>query len=272
MGVYTFAKNLANFKKLQSHAIRVIRYDGNNKLFAKEDITAGKGVAVGFEGLLNFIRMRLPLTTEIYDKKGQRIERTDYPDIVIREIVANQIVHQDFSISGTNPMIEIYDNRIEFTNPGIPINEPDRLLDLPPISRNEDLANLFRKMHLVESRGSGIDKIIITLENENLPAPEISAKGDNTSVIIFKRKHISEMTDKERINAIFYHASIMYVENDYMTNKTVRDRFGLTSKQSPLATKIISAAVKSSKVKPYDENAGNKFMQYIPYYAKGYNE
>ena len=65
MGVYTFAKNLANFKKLQSHAIRVIRYDGNNKLFAKEDITAGKGVAVGFEGLLNFIRMRLPLTTEI---------------------------------------------------------------------------------------------------------------------------------------------------------------------------------------------------------------
>ena len=81
--------------------------------------------------------MRLPLTTEIYDKKGQRIERTDYPDIVIREIVANQIVHQDFSISGTNPMIEIYDNRIEFTNPGIPINEPDRLLDLPPISRNE---------------------------------------------------------------------------------------------------------------------------------------
>ena len=241
-------------------------------MFAKEDITAGKGVAVGFEGLLNFIRMRLPLTAEIYDKKGQRIEQTDYPNIVIREIVANQIVHQDFSISGTNPMIEIYDNRIEFTNPGIPINEPDRLLDLPPISRNEDLANLFRKMHLVESRGSGIDKIIITLENENLPAPEISAKGDNTSVTIFKRKHISEMNDKERINAIFYHASIMYVENDYMTNKTVRDRFGLTSKQSPLATKIISAAVKSGKVKPYDENAGNKFMQYIPYYAKGYNE
>ena len=72
-------------------------------------------------------------------------------------------------------MIEIYDNRIEFTNPGVPINEPDRLLDLPPISRNEDLANLFRKMHLVESRGSGIDKIIITLESENLPAPDISA-------------------------------------------------------------------------------------------------
>ena len=124
MGAYTFAKNLSNFEKLKSHAIRVIRYDGNNKLYAKEDITAGKGVAVGFEGLLNYIRIRLPLTTEIYDKNGQRIERTDYPDIVIREIVANQIVHQDFSISGTNPMIEIYDNRIEFTNPGVPINEP----------------------------------------------------------------------------------------------------------------------------------------------------
>ena len=56
------------------------------------------------------------------------------------------------------------------------------------------------------------------------------------------------MNDKERVNAIFYHASILYVENDYMTNKTVRDRFGLTSKQSALATKIISSAVKSGKL------------------------
>jgi len=62
------------------------------------------------------------------------------------------------------------------------------LLDLPSISRNEELANLFKKMHLVEARGSGIDKMIITLELQNLPAPDISAKENNTVVTLFERK------------------------------------------------------------------------------------
>ncbi len=272
MGAFSFAKNLTHFSQLQAHALRVIRYAGNNKMSAMIDVTAQKGAAVGFEGLLNFINEHLPRTPETLKTTGQITSDTDYPPLVIREIVANQIVHQDFSARGSAPTIEIFDNRIIFTNPGAPLNKPERLLDMPPYSRNEDLANLFRKMHLVESRGSGIDKIVITLERNNLPAPDISAKDNFTVVTLFQRRSIKDMNNREKVNAIYYHAAILYTEDSYMTNRSLRERFGLNPKQSSIASKLISLAIENGKIKIYDEHAGNKNMQYIPYWGIGYNE
>ena len=57
-----------------------------------------------------------------------------------------------------------------------------------------------------------------------------------------------------------------------MTNSTLRERFGLTNKQSSVASKLISLALENNKIKTYDENAGKKNMQYIPYWGIGYNE
>ena len=272
LGAYTFAKNLSDFEKLHARAVRVIKYKGKNKLAAFSDTTIPRGIVVWFEHLLAHVRNLLPLSEEVYDANGRRIEQTDYPPLVLREAIANQIVHQDFSVIGSRPVIEIFDNRVEITNPGAPINEPNRLLDLPPISRNEELANLFKKMHLVEARGSGIDKMVITLEMQNLPAPDIAAKENNTVVTLFERKSLLEMNDRERINAIYYHAVRLFVEDDYMTNQTVRTRFGLANKQSSLVSKSIMLAVKSGLVKPYNDNASNKFMKYIPFWGKSYNE
>ena len=272
LGAYTFAKDLDEFDSLKSHAVRVIRYHGVNKLAAISDTVILKGVVAGFEDLLSHIRIHLPVQEEVYSESGRRIQKTDYPALAIRELVANQIVHQDFSVRGSNPMVEIYDNRVEIINPGAPINDANRLLDLPPISRNEELANLFKKMHLVEARGSGIDKVIITLEIDNLPAPTIVAKENNTLVTLYQRKELTNMSDRERVNAIYYHASRLYLENSFMTNKSVRERFGLTNKQSAMASKVIALAVKSKAVKPYDDTVGNKFMQYIPFWADSYDE
>lgn len=272
LGAYCFAKYLSSFENLKFHAIRVVRYNGINKMSALEDTTAGKGVVVGFDGLLSYVRRLLPLASEVYEENGQRVEKTDYPSLVIRELIANQIVHQDFSVRGSLPMIEIFDNRVEISNPGAPINDSNRLMDLPPISRNEELANLFKKMHFVESRGSGIDKVIIELENELLPAPDIVAKENYTVVTLHERKVLSKMTDKEKITAIYYHSVRMFIEDSYMTNQSVRKRFGLTDRQSSQATKAIATALRSKMIKPFDENAGNKFMQYIPFWAKGYEE
>lgn len=272
LGAYTFAKDLINFEKLHRKSIRIVRYKGKNRVTALSDRTANMGVAVGFENLLEFVKTTLPLKEEIYDSGGRRIEQTDYPSLVIREIIANQIVHQDFSVMGSRPMIEIFDNRVEFTNPGAPINEPNRLLDLPPISRNEEMANLFKKIKLVESRGSGIDKIIIALEEDNLPAPDISSRENNTVIILYERKSLDEMNEREKLNAIYYHAVRQFIENEYLTNNSVRERFGLSPNQSSLASKTIALAIESGLIKHYNRNAGNKFMQYIPFWGKSYDE
>ena len=84
MGAFTFIKNLKNFENLSAHALRVIRYAGNNKLSAVADNTASKGAAVGFEGLLKFINGHLPRNPETLKDNGQITSDTDYPPLVIR--------------------------------------------------------------------------------------------------------------------------------------------------------------------------------------------
>ncbi|MDR2975981.1 MAG: putative DNA binding domain-containing protein [Streptococcaceae bacterium] len=272
LGAFAFARRLDSFEKLSSHAVRVIRYKGKNKREALADMTAGKGAAIGFFGLLEFIRTHLPVSGEVTLSDGRKLPKTDYPELVIREVVANQLVHQDFSVQGSNPMIEIYDNRIEITNPGAPINEALRLIDMPPISRNNELADLFKKMHLVEQRGSGLDNVIIELEMNNLPAPRFEAKGDYMVVTLFEQKDLKDMQDSERDNVLYWHSVIKSIEDEKMTNKSVRERFNLSSKQASLASRAIAHATKSGLIKAFDENAGNKFMQYIPFWMKSFNE
>ena len=65
-----------------------------------------------------------------------------YRRSAIRELIANALIHQDFRISGTGPIIEVFSERIEITNPGKPLIDTERFLDAPPQSRNEKLGEL----------------------------------------------------------------------------------------------------------------------------------
>ena len=69
----------------------------------------------------------MPRKPETLKENGQITSDTDYPPLVIREIVANQIVHQDFSVKGSSPIIEIFDNRVVFTNPGSPLKSSRKI-------------------------------------------------------------------------------------------------------------------------------------------------
>jgi predicted HTH transcriptional regulator len=102
-----------------------------------------KGYAHGFEGLITYINARLPHNEVLGSALRKDIPM--FPELSIRELVANALIHQDFSQSGTGPRIEIFTDRLEVTNPGIPLIETDRFLDSPPKSRNEALASLMRR-------------------------------------------------------------------------------------------------------------------------------
>jgi len=105
--------------------------------------------------------------------KALRKDIPMYPELAVREVVANAIIHQNFFLQGTSPMIEIFDDRMEVTNPGTPLIETKRFIDSPPISRNEKLASFMRRIGVCEERGSGFDKIVYQTEYYQLPAPEI---------------------------------------------------------------------------------------------------
>jgi predicted HTH transcriptional regulator len=190
-----------------------------------------------------------------------------YPIIAIRELVANAIIHQDFSVSGSSPMIEIFSNRIEITNPGKPIIDPLRFVDHNPESRNEILARFMRRLNICEERGSGIDKVIFECEFNQLPAPEIIVGDNYTRIILYSLKTLRQMDKQDKIRACYLHACLKYVSGEFMTNQSLRERFGIEEHNYSVASRIISDTIASKLVKDYDsDNKSRKYAKYVPYW------
>jgi len=222
--------------------------------------TGSKGYATGFRGLIDYINDKLPSNEEI--DRALRKEVKVYPELAIRELVANAIIHQDFTITGTSPMIEIFSNRIEITNPGKPLIDTKRFIDHSPESRNEKLAGLMRRMGFCEERGSGIDKVIVQIELFQLPAPEF-IEGDNfTRVIIYSPKTLRQMSKPDRIRACYQHCCLKYVSGENMSNQSLRLRLGIEDKNYPMVSRIIKDSIDSGLIKEYDTA-----RMYIPFWA-----
>ena len=260
-----FARQLSNFQSVQRKAPRVIVYTEKSKLESKLDQLGNKGYAVGFQGLVSFIMSQLPQNEIIKDAIRQEV--TIVPEIVIRELVANALIHQDLDLAGTSVMIEIYPDRLEISNPGNPIVPADRFIDGYQ-SRNERLADLMRRMGICEEKGSGIDKVIQTVEVYQLPAPEFISSYNRTVVKIFGHKPFEDMTRDDRIRACYQHACLKYVMNEQMTNQTLRKRFELPESKSATASQVLAQALEAGRIKTDDTIGGSrKFARYLPIWA-----
>jgi predicted HTH transcriptional regulator len=127
LGALLLAKRLKDFPDLARKAARVVVYTGPSKLETRLDQIGGKGYAVGFQGLVEFVMAQLPQNEVIEDALRKEVKLV--PEIVIRELVANALIHQDLTIGGTSVMIEVYSNRVEISNPGEPIVPVERFID-----------------------------------------------------------------------------------------------------------------------------------------------
>jgi len=266
LGAILFAKDLSKFSKLSRKAVRVVQYKGNNKLETVRELQGNKGYAVGFDGLVNFIMTLIPaeesLTSPI------RKEKTMFPELAVRELVANSLIHQDFFETGSGVMVELFADRLEISNPGEPLVNIDRFLDSPPKSRNEKLASLMRRLGICEERGSGIDKVIFEVEFNQLPAPIFERLDKFTRVVLFSHRELKNLTKQDRVRACYFHASLKYIERDYMTNTSLRERFGIDTKNGAMASRIIKDALQSGLICIYDESVGAKARRYIPKWAR----
>jgi ATP-dependent DNA helicase RecG len=191
-----------------------------------------------------------------------------YPELAIRELVANVIIHQDFSVTGAGPMVEVFDGRLEITNPGEPLVETQRFLDSPPRSRNEALASFLRRAGICEERGSGVDKVVSQTELYQLPAPLFEVVGGQTRAVLFTHKAFSDMDTADRTRACYLHACLQYVLRKRMTNKSLRERFGVEQKNSAQISRVIRDAVDAGAIKPADpESESKRHASYVPYWA-----
>ena len=125
----------------------------------------------------DFVRRNTTPIANIEDT--QRVDSWQYPESVVREAVVNALVHRDYSIAGTDIMLEIYSDRLEITSPGRLPNTitPDGMKAGARYARNQTLVNIMRDYGYAEARGMGVrNKIIPGMFAHNGTEPDLIAE------------------------------------------------------------------------------------------------
>ena len=261
LGAVMFAKRFSDFR-LERKAMRVIRYRGNGRTETISERSGAVGYGIGFANLVRYIVSSV--STEVIEQ-GLRRTVTMVPELAVRELVANALVHQDFAVSGAGPMVEIFDARIEITNPGAPLVDTQRFLGSPPISRNDALASLMRRLGICEERGSGIEKVVAAVEADLLPAPLFEAYTGFTRATLFARKDLSDMDRTERVRACYLHACLRYRQRLPMNNTSLRERLGISD--NVVVSRLLKEAIDSGAIKVRDASVGTRSRDYLPAWA-----
>lgn len=259
------AKHLRHFPDTSRKAVRVIVYASDSKMKTVSDIVSEKGYAAGFTGLVQDVMGKLPQNEAI--EGALRKEVKLLPEVVVRELLANALIHQDFDIGGASPVVEVFCNRVEISNPGEPIVPVDRFID-GYLSRNERLADLMRRFGICEEKSSGIDRVIEAAEVLQLPAPEFLASHKRTIVVIHGSRSFRDMNGGDRVRACYQHCVLQYVLRKQMTNLSLRERFGLSEGSSNTVSQIITQTIEQGLIKS-DPNApdSRRYARYIPAWA-----
>lgn len=263
LGAVLFARDLRRFEHLAYKSIRIILYEGTGRTGDKVEQTGQMGYAVGFNRAADWLNDRLPSHEEI----GRALRETvpTYPIKAVRELMANALIHQDFTISGSTLMVEVFINRIEITNPGTPLIDVLQFLNHIPVSRNEAIAATMQLFKFCERQGSGIDRVVEECEKHQLPAPDF-IRGDNyTQAILYAPRPLREMDRRDKIRACYQHACLKHANGQQMTNQSFRERMGIAEKNYSIASRIIAETIEEGLIKAYDpENKSKKHAKYIP--------
>ncbi len=259
------AKDLRQFGDVSRKAPRVVTYKGKNKLETIADVPGIKGYAVGFQGLVRYVMSQLPQNEVIQD--ALRVKSKLLPEVVIRELLANALIHQDFAERGVSPMVEVYADRLEISNPGEPLVPVERFIDGYQ-SRNERLADLMRRFGICEEKSSGVDRTVQAAEVHQLPAPDFQVGFKRTIVVVFGPRAFRKMDRADRIRACYQHCVLQWVQRQPMSNQTLRERFKLSESSTNTISGILNATIEAEFIKP-DPTAppGKKYARYLPIWA-----
>ena len=124
----------------------------------------------------------------------ERVERSDYPQEAIREALLNAIVHRDYSFSGSI-IINVNDNETEFISIGglVPGLSPEDIRSGISQPRNKKLADVFHRLHLIESYGTGIRRIYNFYSNcATQPRIEVTANTFKIVLPNMNNNHVKE--------------------------------------------------------------------------------
>ena len=124
-----------------------------------------------------------------------------------------------------------------------------------------------RRLGICEELGTGWDKIVISCELFQLPAPRIELYEESTRVTLFAEMKFSSISMENKLWACYLHACIKQIQSEQLTNTSLRERFGLKSSAAGSISRLIKEAVEQKIIKPLDPTTAPRYMKYIPYWA-----
>ena len=268
LGALLLAKRLSTFPSLRKRLLRVIRFDGKGSFDIREDQEFDEGYALVIPRAESFIMSAIP-AREVSEGAFRRVQHA-YPQAAIRELLINTLVHQDATVTSSGPLVCIYDNRLEFSNPGASLIPVERALNAQPKTRNNGLVRLLRQMDLCEEGGTGWDRAVEACEMRCMAAPKMASSEElGTTVTLYAGNAYNRMKKSERLDALYWHACLMYAQDESMGNQSLRQRFGLSDERKNVlaVSRLIREACESGLIKDEDETAGTKFKRYLPHWA-----
>lgn len=191
-GVLFFAKHPEN---IYFHAvIRCVLFKGTDKVYILDDKTFGGPLLQQYTRAIEWLKGKLQVAYEM-EGTGPRKETWEIPLSVFKESIINALSHRDYYEQGASIMIEMYDDRVEITNPGDLLPVVAKNFGRKSLSRNPLIFGLFTRMHLVEHVGSGIPRMKKDMLDAGLPEPTFETEGMFT--VIFKRPGALQITKNE---------------------------------------------------------------------------
>lgn len=177
------------------HTIKVAVFQGKDQTVFKDRREFAGALMKQMNDVYDYIDFHNQTHATI--EKLLRIDVRDYPEIAVREALLNLLVHRDYAFSAS-ALISIYEDRMEFVSigglmPGIDLED---VMAGISICRNQDLANVFYRLHLIEAYGTGISKIIGAYADEE-EKPVIETTRNTFKIIL---PNINAMREKVRIS------------------------------------------------------------------------
>lgn len=266
MGALLFAKDLKSFTHLKRKAVRVIKYKGNGRTHAIREQVFTKGYAIQFEDITDYIMTLIPQEEEI--DGGRREEHIMFPRKAVREMLGNIIIHQDLTGHGSGPMMEIFDTRVESSNPGAMLVEINRIIDTAPHSRNENMASFLRIVRICEERGSGFDRMEEGMRDLTIPAPKVETGDDFSRTKLYWYASLSKWTKEDKIRTCYLYTCYCYVNEIEVSNAVLRERFGVDEKNKAVVSRIIRDTVDKGLIKIENDAVGVRARRYVPYWGR----
>jgi ATP-dependent DNA helicase RecG len=205
LGVLWIGKQEQRANLLYAPIVQFIKYDSNGNKINK---IVWDDFSMNPKELIEDIWKKIPEWKEgIEISEGIFGRRTiyNYNENVIRELLANALVHRPYTTRG-DIFINLFPERLEIHNPGLlPLGvTPNNILH-QSVRRNEHLSKLFYDLNLMEREGSGYDKMYEILLSEAKRPPVVEEKNDRVIVTIYNTiKNIDKITFIEKVKQQYH--------------------------------------------------------------------